>query len=190
MNPFLERCGRAMQSVRVMVLLAAFGLLGGCASPSLKDYADETPAMDLVEYFSGNVTAYGQFQDLRGKVRRRFTVSIQGDWNGQTLTLNEDFVYDDGETETRVWTLEPDAAGRWSGRADGVVGEAEGETAGNAFNWRYQFDLKTGDGQTTRVRFDDWLWRHSDDVVINKAYVSKFGFTIGEVVIFFVRDDV
>lgn len=170
-------------------LVAALVIFTGCASPKLKDYADASPPMDLVEYFSGSVTAYGQFQDLRGKVRRRFTVQIEGDWDGRNLTLTEDFVYDDGETETRVWTLTPGEAGRWTGSADGVVGGAEGESSGNAFNWRYQFDLKTGEGETTRVSFDDWLWRHSDNVVINKAYVSKYGITIGEVVIFFLRDD-
>lgn len=167
--------------------LLALGL-AGCAGPQLKDYADKTPELDLVEYFTGEVTAWGQFQDLRGKVRRRFTVQIEGVWDGSVLELTEDFVYDDGETEQRIWRIQPDGNGGWTGAAAGVVGEATGEGAGNAFNWRYEFDLKTGEGETTRVTFDDWLWRHSDDVVFNKATVSKYGITLGEVVIFFLRD--
>jgi len=174
---------------RLFVLFGLAALMTGCASPSLKDYADKQPKMDLVDYFEGRTEAWGQFQDLRGKVRRRFKVTIDGTWDGSVLTLVEDFVYDDGETERRVWTIEPTGDGTWEGRAEGVVGMAEGEASGNAFNWRYRFDLKTGEGETTRVSFDDWLWRQDENVVINKAYVSKFGITIGEVIIFFDKAD-
>lgn len=163
--------------------------VAGCASPSLKDYADNTPKMDLVEYFEGRTTAWGQFQDLRGKVRRRFKVVIDGTYDGNELTLTEDFVYDDGETERRVWTIVSTGPNTFEGTAGGVVGKAVGEAAGNAFNWRYTFDLKTGEDKTMRVAFDDWLWRHDENTVVNKAYVSKYGVTLGEVIIFFRKDD-
>ena len=35
----------------------------------------------------------------------------------------------------------------WQGTADGVLGFASGQVSGNAFNWRYTFDLKTGEGE-------------------------------------------
>lgn len=172
------------------IILTAFiaTLCAGCASPDLKDNANEEPAIDLVDYFSGNSRAWGQFQDRFGKVRRRFVVDITGDWDGETLTLNEAFRYSDGELEQRIWRLQRTGATSWEGTADGVVGKATGEVSGNAFNWRYTFDLQTGDGKTLRLKFDDWMWRQDDNVIINRASVSKFGITVGEVLIFFQRE--
>ena len=45
----------------------------------------------------------------------------------------------------------------YSGYADGVVGLAEGSTNGNAFNWKYKFNLKIGN-KTVKVDFDDWMF--------------------------------
>ena len=177
--------------MKVTLLTAAtLVMLAGCATPDLRDHSGAGPAFDLVDYFDGSSRAWGQFQDRFGKVRRRFVVDIDGQWDGETLTLTEDFLYDDGETEQRIWTLRKTGTETWEGHADGVVGTATGRTSGNAFNWRYAFDLQTGDGETLRVDFDDWLWRQDEHVVINRAYVSKLGIAVGEVLIFFTRDAV
>ena len=100
----------------------------------------------------------------------------------------EDFTYEDGSTERRVWRLEQTGPETWAGTAEGVVGEATGEERGNAFNWRYTIDLQTPDGPL-RVSFDDWLWRMDDQVMINRAYVSKYGVEIGQLSIFFRREE-
>jgi hypothetical protein len=172
-----------------MILTALLATLcAGCASPDLKESANEEPAIDLVAYFTGNSKAWGQFQDRFGKVRRRFVVDITGDWDGETLTLTEAFRYADGAVEQRVWQLQRTGATTWTGTANGVVGTATGEVSGNAFNWRYTFDLQTGDGKTLRLKFDDWMWRQDEHVIINRASVSKFGITVGEVLIFFQRE--
>ncbi|MGR8920543.1 MAG: DUF3833 domain-containing protein [Gammaproteobacteria bacterium] len=170
---------------RFLILAVIAALCAGCASPRLEDYADAEPAFDLAGYFDGRSRAWGQFQDRFGKVRRRFVVDIEGSFDGSTLTLVEDFVYDDGETEQRIWTIDKTGPDTWRGSADGVVGVATGRVAGNAFNWRYTFDLKTGENETLRVDFDDWLWQQDAGVVINRAYVSKLGVALGEVLIFF-----
>lgn len=171
--------------LRVLLVVLA-GLLAGCSRPDLADFALAKPPLALEEYFVGKLKAYGQFQTRFGEVKRRFVVDIDGRWDGSTLTLNESFVYDDGETEQRVWTLEKTADGGWQGRAGGVVGSAAGRGAGNAFNWQYDFDLPTDDG-TMRLHFDDWLFLQQDGVLINRAYVSKFGITVGEVIISFFK---
>ena len=43
------------------------------------------------------------------------------------------------------------------------------------------------DGRELEVHFDDWIYRQSEDVAINRAYVSKFGVEIGSVTIVFLR---
>ena len=36
-----------------------------------------------------------------------------------------------------------------------------------------------------RVTFDDWMWLMSDERLLNRAYVKRFGVDIGEVIIWF-----
>lgn len=167
-------------------LAAAVGLalLGGCASPVPADYAGERPTLDLRTYFDGELVAHGLFTDRAGKVVRRFEVAITGRWNGREGTLDERFTYSDGRTERRVWHLVDHGGGRYTGRADDVVGEAVGIAAGNALNWRYTLRLPV-DGSVYEVQFDDWMFLMNDRVMLNKAAMSKFGVGLGEVTLAF-----
>jgi len=61
-----------------------------------------------------------------------------------------------------------------------VVGEALGETAGNALRWRYVLALNV-DGKTINVDFDDWMFLVDDQVMLNRSLMSKYGFALGEV---------
>ncbi len=172
-------------------LLAALGagalLLAGCASaPTPEDYAAEKPVLDLKQYFNGELVAHGLFTDRSGKVARRFTVLMTGTWNGNQGTLDERFTYSDGKTERRVWRLSDEGNGRYTGRADDVVGVAEGRSAGNALNWRYTLALPV-DGKIYEVQFDDWMYLMDDRVMLNKAVMSKFGFRLGEVTLSFTK---
>ena len=144
------------------------------------------PPLLIEEYFAGETKAWGLFRDRFGVVRRQFDVAIKGTWENGTLTLVEDFVYDDGEKERRVWSIEKTGPDRYSGRADGVIGTAQGEAHGNALNWRYRFALAVGT-RTWNVTFDDWLYLQSDGVLINRAAVTKFGFRLGEVMLVFAK---
>lgn len=177
-----------INSKKILFFLAVTGLLllPGCTGVDVKDYRDAKPRFIIEDYFDGKTVAKGVFQDRFGKIRRSFTVTIDGTWDEdtQTLTLDEDFVYNDGETENRVWKIKKTGKHTYSGSAGGVVGMAAGESYGNAFNWNYTFDLPV-DGKTWRVRFEDWLFMIDETSVFNKAIVSKFGFTLGEVYISF-----
>ncbi|MGB5638466.1 MAG: DUF3833 family protein, partial [Sedimenticolaceae bacterium] len=58
---------------------------------------------------------------------------------------------------------------------------------GNALNWRYTLRLPYR-GSELEVKFDDWMFLQSDDVLVNRATVTKVGFTVGEVTLFFTRE--
>jgi len=168
-----------------LFLFAALCLLGACTfKPSLEDAPLSTTEFDLERFFAGEVVASGQFQDIFGTVRRRFDVTIEGTWDGKTLTLVEDFAYADGSFEQRIWTLTKTGPQTWEGTAPGVIGVATGEERGDTFNWRYEIDLPIPDG-TLRVTFDDWMWQLDDTRVLNRAYMKRFGLDIGEVIIYF-----
>ncbi|MFZ9334248.1 MAG: DUF3833 domain-containing protein [Burkholderiaceae bacterium] len=161
-------------------------LLAGCASPTVADYAAEKPVLDLSKYFNGTIDAWGVFTDRSGKVVKRFTVVMKCTWQGNQGTLDERFTYSDGSTERRVWRLTDMGNGRWSGRADDVVGEATGEERGNAFNWRYTLALPV-DGRVWEVQFDDWMYLMDERVMLNKAVMSKWGIQLGEVTLSFTK---
>ena len=75
----------------------------------------------------------------------------------------------------------------YSGFAEGVVGLASGSVSGNAFNWKYKFNLPIGNS-TWKVDFDDWMFLQDEKYLINIAKVKKFGITLGTVVLFFNKE--
>jgi hypothetical protein len=153
-----------------------------------QDFANEQPLLILEQFFAGKTKAWGIFQDRFGDVRAQFVVDIDGTWDGQQLTLVEDFLYNDGRTDQRIWVIRRIDAHTYEGRAADVIGTATGIVFGNALNWRYTMDLKVGD-RTVRVHFDDWMFLQPNNVLINRARVSKWGVTIGEVTLFFIKPD-
>lgn len=150
----------------------------------IEDFAETTPEFRPEEYFLGQTRAWGFFQDRFGKVRREFVVEIDGSVEGDVLVLDEHFTYADGEIDQRVWRIRAVGDGRYEGEADDIVGIAKGERRGKAMRWGYEFDLAVGDS-TWRVTFDDWMLLQDDEVMINRTTVTKWGFTLGEVYIFF-----
>lgn len=126
-------------------------LLSGC-SAEIKDYQLAEPKLDIFRYFQGNSQAWGMVQDYSNKQTRRFSVTIRGEVVADTLTLNESFVYDDGEKQTRIWHIRKLDDGSYQGTADDIIGTATGHIAGNAFNWKYVMDVKAG-GNTHRLTF-------------------------------------
>lgn len=153
----------------------------------ISDFERKTPILRIEDYFDGRTKAWGIFEDRFGTLRREFTVDITGVRDGGTITLTEDFQYADGETERRIWVIKRTGDGTYEGTADGVVGTASGASAGNALHWKYAFDLNV-DGDIWRVAFDDWLFLQPGDVVVNRATVSRWGFTIGQVTLFFSKE--
>lgn len=165
-------------------------LIVSCSTPQVNQYAAEKPALDLSEYFSGTIDAYGIFTDRSGEVKKRFTVLIKATWtrvDGKKVgTLDESFEYSDGTRQKRIWTLVEQSPGNFIGRADDVVGDAQGQLAGNALNWTYTLALPV-DGTIYNVQFNDWMYLITPKVMLNKAKMSKFGVELGEVTLSFYK---
>jgi len=160
-------------------------LLAGCSGIDLKQYEGNTPELDLFAYFSGNTTGYGLVLNRKGELTRQFKVDIVGEINGAgELVLKEDFDWSDGEQSQRTWILRQADQHSYSGTAEDVVGSAEGTLYGNVLNWHYVVNLKVDDS-TWKIAFDDWMFLVSEQLLLNKATLSKFGFKVGEVIIVF-----
>jgi hypothetical protein len=174
------------RNVLLSALAGAAALLG-CAGPQPADYARERPLLELDRYFNGRVRAHGLFQKRDGEVARRFTVVMDCHWQGDQGVLDEAFTYSDGSTQRRVWRLTKHADGRYTGVADDVLGQAQGQTAGSAFRWNYTLRLPV-DGSVYEVQFDDWMFLIDEHVMLNRATMSKFGIRLGEVLLSFTKE--
>jgi Protein of unknown function (DUF3833) len=174
--------------LKVCLLLISLSMLAGlpgCGSaPVAADYAQQQPKLSVRDYFNGPLTAHGMFTDRSGRVVKRFTVQMLAHWQGAQGVLEEDFIYSDGTRQRRVWRLTDLGQGRWRGEADDVIGHADGESAGNALNWHYTLRLPV-DGSVYEVQFNDWMILMDEHTLLNKAVMSKFGITLGEVTLSF-----
>lgn len=168
--------------IALFAIVLSLALIG-CSS-DLDDYKASGPDFDLFEYFQGSTVAWGMVQDYTEKQTRRFEVQIEGSVEGNTLTLVEDFVFDDGEVSQRIWVIERKEDGSYSGKADDIIGEATGREVGNALQWQYDFELQLDDS-TVVVAFDDWLYRQDDKHVFNLTKIKKFGVEVGQITLFF-----
>ena len=190
-----------MNIFKKILKLAVLGLflagLVGCSQAlfkaDIKDYAANTPALKLEQFFEGRSYAYGIFEDRFGNLKRQFRVSIDGRAGADGLILDERFIYDDGETARRVWTIQNkgvDETGlvQYQGQAEDIDGVATGQIAGNVLSWSYDIVLSLS-GQNLKVRFDDFIYQLDEDIAINRAFVSKWGVEIGQVTLVFLRGD-
>ncbi len=165
-------------------------LLTGCFQTNMKQFENNTPKLNLFSFFEGDTIAYGIFEDRFGNLKRQFRVNIKGSVDKEQLTLDEEFLYDDGEQAKRIWKIKKIIDDKknivYSGQADDVEGNASGSISGNALNWSYDIFLNIK-GSNVKVHFNDWIYQQSDEIAINRAYVSKFGVNIGSVTLVFLR---
>ena len=179
-------------------LIFFISFLSACSQQKLTDFDKTQPEFSLIDFFEGDSLAYGIFEDRFGTLRRRFKVNISGQKTQEEIAgksinkiiLTEDFLYEDGEQQQRIWTISKDVLDNgnenyWGNSSD-CIGTAEGGSSRNAFFWQYDIDLKISENNL-RVKFSDWIYQMDDYIAINKATVSKFGIEIGVVTIVFVR---
>ena len=72
----------------------------------------------------------------------------------------------------------------YEGSAPDVVGIAKGFQYGSAFKFEYSL-MVPFKGKNIKVSFDDWIFKQDEEVAINRATLTKFGFKVGELTVFF-----
>ena len=173
-----------MFKFKLLLIFPFFLLFTGCFQTDMKQFENNKPKLDLFAFFEGETIAYGIFEDRFGKIKAQFYVDIKGSWDGKTLTLTEDFLYSSGAKDQRIWKIEKIDNKKYTGTALDVIGQAEGESEGNAFTWKYAMKLPYKNS-FIKVKLEDWMFLQDEKVLINKADVKKFGFKVGEISIFF-----
>lgn len=143
---------------------------------------------DITRFLHGRTTAWGIFEDRFGRIQRRFSVEMNGRWKGDVFYLDETFVYDTGDTESRIWQVTPLSDGRFSATCDDCIGTASGYCDTSSIRMGYKFRLKF-DSRSVVVDFEDRIYRMSDDTAVNRATMRKWGIKLGELSLFFRNQD-
>lgn len=145
---------------------------------------NDTAPFDLLAWLEGETRAEGVFEDRKGRIRRRFTVEMTGTAEGETLRLDERFLFDDGERQERIWLLTRGAGGSFSGRAGDSVSEAQGRFEPGVAYLASELKLRVGK-RDVAMRFDDAFYATGPETVLNRSTVSKWGIRLGQVLILF-----
>ena len=154
----------------------------------IEDFNNKTPEFIPQEYFNGKLIAYGLVKDRSGKIIRTFKGVLIGSWDEKGVgTLDEKFVYDDGEELTRVWELTPTSNKTFDATAGDIVGTAKMVANGNTVMMDYVMTIPYNDS-TIDISVKDWLHLQEDGVIINHSKMKKFGFVVGELVITIIKD--
>lgn len=172
---------------KLIFIGSLFLVLAGCSTSQEELYSKKQPPLTVQHYFNGTVTAYGMVQNRSDEVSRRFTAVIKGNWtNSKKGTLHEEFIFDDGEKQTRDWVFTFIDEHNFIGTAPDVVGVAHGSQYGNSIHMKYVLAVKTN-GKTIDLSVDDWIYAIDDKIVLNKSTLNKFGITFGRITIAFVK---
>ena len=174
--------------LKFLTLSLSITLATACSSVKVEDYTDYRPAMQPETFFNGYLTAHGVIKNRGGRVIRTFNADIEASWDNGVGTLVEDFIFDDGEAQQRIWTLERNVDGTYSGTAGDVIGTGTLHLAGNSIFLDYVLRITYGDS-TVDVTVDDRMYLVSPDVLINESSMKKFGVRIGSIDLVILRQD-
>lgn len=168
---------------RSFIAVLFSGLIGvccGCSGVQVEDFSQPTPVLDVQQFFNGKLAAHGIVKNRSGKVLRHFNAYIHAWWDENGVGhLDEHFVFDDGETQRRVWRLEPDDQG-YRATANDTVGVGRATNDGNALFLRYVLSIDYK-GKPLNLTVDDRMYLVNEKTLINESTLLKFGLRVGSV---------
>lgn len=177
-----------MMHIKMYWLLLFIIPLLGCSTNDIQRHADTSPTLSVRGFFDGQLTAHGIVKNRSGQVIRHFSADIQASWDGNIGTLDEHFLFNDGEKQQRIWTLSEQSDGGFLAKANDVIGEHPMFVAGNALFMKYILQLAYGDG-TIDVTVDDRMFLVTEKRIINESIFRKFGFRVASVQLVIEKQD-
>ena len=145
------------------------------------DYAGTAPLFDPRVNLGGKMMSEGILYGPTGKVVTTFVAEMNGDWQGDSATLSENFRYDSGTVQARKWVITMGQGGAFTATADDIIGTAKGQTSGNSLQMIYRLRLAPEAGGHV-LDVVDWLYLTEDGTILNKSEMRKFGIKVAELV--------
>lgn len=177
----MEWAGYGFGALIAFALGTLYARKGG-GGGNIERYRHTQPALDLREFFQGNLTGFGIIEDISGKVMARYTSDITASWQGDTLTLHEDTLYDHGGREQRTLAMTCDAQDNLTCAAPDIAAGARGRIRGNAAQLRYHM-TRTIQGRSMGFGIDEWVYRVDAKHMVKKIRMHKLGFTVARMTV-------
>ena len=173
-----------MKIIKISTIGVLLMSLLSCSGDTILKYQNNNPKLDIKKYLNGNLEAVGILKNRSGEVTRYFTVKMNAKWNGNVGTLAEEFVFDDGEKQSRTWTFTFADEENFTSSAGDVIGLGKGRQLGNALIMKYVLRIPYKNS-TLDLNMEDWIYMVDDKTLINTTTMRKFGFKVGELVVVF-----
>lgn len=177
--------GKSTRSARPVLFSAAlfslYLLLPGCRSLRPEGFSGAEPRFEPDRYFEGSTRSWGALEGRSGKPKSRFRTDMTGhrDERGD-LVITQDFTFEDGHTQQRIWHIHRVDDHRYETTAKDVIGTGIGEAFGNVFHWEYTLELHPGH-RLSRVHMAHWMYLQADgQTMINRVTISKLGFVLAQ----------
>lgn len=165
-----------------LILYSTLVLLTACSGLDVDTYTDNTPELVPQQFLQGDLDAHGVVKNRSGEVIRYFNATIKAHWEDGTGTLEEAFLFDDGEQQERIWTLTPQGNNSFSATAGDVVGIGDAQFAGNSMFLNYVLRVPYND-DTIDLTIDDRMYLVNENTLINESKMYKFGFQVGSILL-------
>lgn len=165
----------------VLAAIAIQGRFWSFTAQKPSDYEKSGPVFDLRTHLNGPIECEGAIYGPTGRVSSRFVGHFDAQWEGNIGVMKERFVYDDGSTQDRQWTLRLGNDGGIVATAPDVVGEGQGHQAGSAVRLQYRIRLPEESGAHV-LDTVDWMYLAPNGTIVNRSQFRKFGIKVAELV--------
>ncbi|MCX5513653.1 DUF3833 domain-containing protein [Kaistia algarum] len=159
---------KARLALPLLLVMSVAGSLSAVAEPTL-------------DAFRGVASGEGRFKSALIGLDRGFTVTTIGRQSGAVFVLDQQFRFDNGEIDRRVWRFRRIAPGRYAGTRKDVVGEAVVKVDGGRITMAYDVVVPRKDGSRLTLHFEDSVSRQGPRTVLNKAVIYTLGIPVGSV---------
>ena len=171
---------RQIQPLISAALIAFCLLSAGCHTLKPESFARAEPRFEPDRFFEGPTRSWGVIESRSGRPKSRFKTEMMGRREGDYLVITQDFTFDDGHKQQRVWRIRRIDDHRYEATANDVVGVSHGLAYGNTFHWEYTLALRPGN-PLANVRFKLWMYLQADgETMINRVTISKLGLIVAQ----------
>ncbi len=165
----------------VLVVLAIRARFLSFRGQSPGEYLGLGPEFDLTRHLGGRNVCEGVIFGPTGRMTSRFRAVMTGRWTGNDGTVDVEFRYDGGGTQSRVWHLSVSEAGRITAEADDIVGRGRGQVTGPTVQMAYAIVLPEDAGGYT-LSVTDWMYLTEGGTILNRSQFRKGGVLMAELV--------
>lgn len=175
----------AWARARAAFLALMIAALCGCGRIPVQHFQGSAPRLEPEQFFLGPVHSWGVIEDRGGNPTARFRTSSEGRREGADLVLTQNFEFENGRRQQRIWRLHRLDDHRYEARAGDVIGTAHGEAYGNAFRWEYTLALDPGNW-FKNVRMHHWMYLVDDGTtLVNRVIITKLGVRMAQITEYF-----